>query len=56
MSDAERKRWADKLPNIAGEWAAEQEKKGIPAKPVLSKFMDSVRANGGKPLRDWDKD
>lgn len=56
MSEEERKRWAMKLPNIAGEWAADLEKKGVPGKLVLSKFMDAVRARGGKPLRDWDKE
>lgn len=56
MSEAERERWAKKLPNIAGEWADELEKKGIPGKLIVAKFMESVRARGGKPLRDWDKE
>ncbi len=56
MSEDERKRWAAKLPNIAGEWAADLEKKGIPGKAIVAKFMEAVRARGGKPLRDWDKE
>ena len=34
-------------------WADELEKKGIPGKLIVAKFMESVRARGGKPLRDW---
>ena len=52
---AERRKWAMGMPNIAKEWVDENEAKGIPAKQVLQAFMDGVRAAGETPLRDWDK-
>ena len=52
---AERRRWANALPDIAGEWARGLEAKGIPAKALLAAFMDGVRKRGGPPLRDGDK-
>jgi hypothetical protein len=41
------------LKDVAGDWARDLEKKGIPAKALLAKFMSEVRKRGGKPLRDW---
>lgn len=52
---AERRKWAESMPNIAKEWVDANEAKGIPAKAVMKAFMDGVRAGGEKPLRDWDK-
>lgn len=53
--EAERKRWADAMPNIAKEWAASMEKQGIPGNQALSALMDEARKAGIKPVRDWDK-
>ena len=55
LSDAERLRWAQSLPDIAGEWAKAAEAKGLPARAVLKAYMDEVRKAGAKPVRDWDK-
>ena len=52
---AERKKWVDALPDLAGDWVKRNEAKGLPAKAVLSAFMDGVRKRGGKPGRNWDK-
>jgi TRAP-type C4-dicarboxylate transport system substrate-binding protein len=52
-SPAERKRWAMTINDVAGDWARNLEKKGIPAKALLARFMAEVRKRGGKPLRDW---
>lgn len=56
MPEAERIAWAKALPNLATEWAAELEAKGIPARQMLSTYMNALRAGGEKPLRDWDKE
>lgn len=53
--EAERRKWAASMPNIAKEWVDANEAKGIPAKAVMQAFMDGVRAGGDTPLRDWDK-
>ncbi|AXS42000.1 C4-dicarboxylate TRAP transporter substrate-binding protein [Breoghania sp. L-A4] len=55
MPAEERAAWVNKLPNIAGEWAAELESQGTPANAFLSAYMDGLRARGEKPVRDWDK-
>lgn len=54
LSDAERKRWADKLPNVPMEWAEAMEEKGLPGKAMLKGYLDVLRARGVKPVRDWD--
>ena len=51
----ERARWVNLLPDLAGDWVARNEAKGLPAKKVLAAFMDGVRKRGGKPARNWDK-
>jgi len=55
MSPAERKRWTETMPNIAKEWAADLDKKGLPGSQVLSAYMDGLRKAGATPVRDWDK-
>jgi len=52
---AERRKWAAAMPNIAKEWVDAQEAKGVPARQVMKTFMNSARAAGAKPLRNWDE-
>ena len=53
--EAERKKWANVMPNIAKEWAAAMEKQGIPGNRALAALMDEARKAGIKPVRDWDR-
>ncbi len=55
LSDAERKKWADSVPDIAGQWVKRIEAKGLPAKKLMHAYMDAVRKRGGAPVRAWDK-
>jgi TRAP-type C4-dicarboxylate transport system substrate-binding protein len=55
LSDAERVRWANKLPNVPMEWVTSMEKKGLPGKAMLKGYLDGLRARGVKLARDWDK-
>lgn len=55
FSDADRLKWAQSLPDIAGEWAKATEAKGIPARQLLQAYMQELRRGGAKPARDWDK-
>ncbi|MCG6910856.1 MAG: C4-dicarboxylate TRAP transporter substrate-binding protein [Deltaproteobacteria bacterium] len=55
LSDAERKRWAAKLPNVAMNWAQSMEEKGMPGKEVLQGYLDGLRSRGVVLVRDWDK-
>lgn len=52
LSEAERLKWAQTLPDVAGEWAKAS---GPAALEVLRTFMAEARKAGAKPLRDWDK-
>jgi TRAP-type C4-dicarboxylate transport system substrate-binding protein len=56
LSDAERKRWAEKLPNVPMEWAASMEEKGLPGKAMLKGYLDGLRKRGVTLVRDWDKE
>ena len=51
---AERRKWAEAMPDIAGDWVKANKAKGVPADEVLKAFMDGARSRGGKPLRNWD--
>ncbi len=52
---AERRKWAETMPDIAGEWVRANAAKGVPAGAVMKAFMQGVRDRGGQPLRDWDR-
>lgn len=56
MSGGERKEWALMLPNIAKEWAATQDKKGLPGTKILTTYMNAMRAANQPVLRQWDKE
>jgi TRAP-type C4-dicarboxylate transport system substrate-binding protein len=55
LSTEEKMKWLERMPNIAGQWADATERRGPPARKVLSAYMDAVRERGGQPLRDWDR-
>ncbi len=56
LSDADKKKWANSMPNIAQDLAAKVQKdKGYPAKEILAAYMEALRKAGEKPVRDWDK-
>jgi len=56
LSEADKKKWADRMPNIAQNLAKSVEKKnGYPATKILAAYMEALRAGGEKPSRNWDK-
>lgn len=55
MSQEDRAAWVNGLPDIAGEWAAEAEARGLPGKEFLAAYMEGLRTRGETPVRDWDK-
>jgi TRAP-type C4-dicarboxylate transport system substrate-binding protein len=55
MSDVERARWANKLPNVPLGWVKSMEAKGLPGKAMLQGYLDGLRKRGVKLARDWDK-
>jgi TRAP-type C4-dicarboxylate transport system substrate-binding protein len=56
LTPEERRKWAMSLPNIAKDWAAAQEKRGLPGNKFLTAYMEALRAGGEKPVRNWDKE
>jgi TRAP-type C4-dicarboxylate transport system substrate-binding protein len=54
--EEERKAWANALPNLPMEWAAEQEAKGLPGMTVVKTYLDKLRAAGTELPRQWDKE
>ena len=55
LSDAERKRWAQMLPNVPMEWAKSMEDKGLPGTRMVQGFLEGLRSRGTQLARDWDK-
>jgi TRAP-type transport system periplasmic protein len=55
MSRKERLRWANSMPNISKEWAARQDKKGLPGSKVLAAYFGELNRVNAKMLRDWSK-
>jgi hypothetical protein len=52
LSVEERVKWANALPDVAGDWAR---RNGEPGRVVLKTYMEEARKRGAKPLREWDK-
>ncbi len=55
MPEGELVKWVNKMPDIAGEWAAPLDASGIPATEFIAAYMEALRAKGETPARDWDK-
>lgn len=53
VSAEDRTEWAAGLPNIAAEWAAEVEAKGVPGTKILSDYIAAMKAADQPVLRDW---
>ena len=56
LPEAERRRWAKAMPNIAMEWANKLEKRKVPGRAVLTAFMDEMRSRKIDIARQWDRE
>lgn len=56
LSSGDRAAWARGMPNIAKEWAADLEKKGVPGKEILAAYMDRMRQAKQPVMRHWDRE
>jgi hypothetical protein len=52
---AEREKLFKAMRNVAADWAKANDAKGLPASKILKEYMDTMRARGAKPMRDWDR-
>lgn len=55
VSAAQRKAFADAMPNIAKKWAKSIDAKGLPGTKVLNTYMELSRKAGITHARAWDK-
>jgi TRAP-type C4-dicarboxylate transport system substrate-binding protein len=53
LDPAERKRWADTLPPLGREWAADLDAKGMPGTRILKSYIEGLSAGGVQFPRDW---
>jgi TRAP-type transport system periplasmic protein len=53
LSPDERKRWADKLPQVARTWSADLQGKGLPGDAVLEAYVGGLKKAGVALPRDW---
>jgi len=53
IDPAEREAWANAIPDIAAEWAANLDGKGEPGTDMLNAYMSKLKAAGFTPVRDW---
>ena len=53
LSDAEKKRWADALPDVAGIWAKNADAQGLAGTEVLNAYVTAIKAAGVTLPRDW---
>ena len=56
LDPEERKRWAGMIDNVAKDWAADLESRGIPAGEAMTYYMDALRKSGAPLAREWDKE
>ncbi|WP_305983869.1 C4-dicarboxylate TRAP transporter substrate-binding protein [Roseibium sp. MMSF_3544] len=56
MDPAEREEWANAMPNLAVEWAAQLDSKGEPGSDMLKSYMTKLKDAGHTPTRDWTAD
>jgi len=53
MDEAERAEWAERMPNIAVEWAANLDAAGEPGSEMLRSYLAKLADAGFEPVRDW---
>lgn len=56
LPEGERVKWAQALPNLPMEWAAELDSKGLAGSEVAKTYLEKLRAAGTELPRDWDKE
>lgn len=53
MSLADRKAWAERMPNLAREWAQTLDRKGEPGSEMLEAYIGRLAKDGYIGVRDW---
>jgi len=53
LSDEERARWANALPNVANSWVEDADGRGLPGSEVLDAYISALKDAGVDLPRDW---
>lgn len=56
LSAEQRREWAASVPDLAGAWVADIERRGLPGRELLQDYMDAMRANDQPIMRHWDRE
>ena len=56
LSDEQRRAWAASVPDLAGTWAADMERRGLPGRELLSAYMETMRGSDQPIMRHWDRE
>jgi TRAP-type C4-dicarboxylate transport system substrate-binding protein len=56
VDQAFRKEWAAGMDNVAKQWAERLDGEGVAGTAVLKAYMDTMRAAGARPVRNWDQE
>lgn len=56
VDQAFREEWATGMDNVAMLWAAKLDEAGMDGSGVLRTYMDTMRAAGATPVRNWDQE
>ena len=54
VDDAFRQQWAAGMDNVAKLWAEKLDASGVNGTAVLKDYMETMRAAGATPVRNWD--
>lgn len=53
VTTAERRAWAQRLPDLSAAWVESMNKKGLPGKEILADYMQIMRENNQPIMRQW---
>ena len=56
VDQAFREQWAAGMDNVAKDWADRLDSEGVGGTAVLKAYMDTMRAAGATPVRNWDQE
>ncbi len=56
LSAEQRGEWAQSVPDLAGVWVADLERRGLPGRQLLRDYMNAMRANNQPIMRHWDRE
>lgn len=56
LPESERQKWINGLPSLSAEWVKTHEARGLPARLIMTSYMNLMREYGAKPARAWDRE